>query len=367
MKRVLTLVVLLVGCWVASPRLALAQLALDTVDYIDPKTKKQTTVGGEIVQETPAGIKIKEGKVIRSIPALAIKEIIYHSNVDRITFRKGFTAEFKALKSDKAPERAALLAEALQEFQNLARAVRDSPNAHRYVQYKIAQTKVRLAQAERYNKALMAEALASLTAYKDEFRGGWEIVPCLTLLAKLHEEQGEPAKARKAYEAILLLSDAPLEIRQQSDLRVAQMMLHSKDYREAEKKLNNLASSFSAEDPRKALVQVYLIETRIAQNKLDNVEATLKSALQANSDPRIKAAAHNLLGDYFRVKKQDEEALWQYLMVDALYTQDRVEHAKALSNIAKLFESIKGNKARGQQYLDKLKALSEKATTDAGE
>jgi hypothetical protein len=367
MKRVLTLVVLLVGCWAAFPPLARAQLALDTVDYFDAKTKKQTTVGGEIMQETPAGIKIKEGKVVRSIPALAIKEVIYHSKVDRITFRKGFTAEFKALKSEKAYERGALLTEALQEFQSLAREVRDSPNVHRYIQYKIAQTKVRLAQGEGASKAMMAEAIASLAAYKDEFRGGWEIVPCLKMLAKLYEEQGEPAKARQAYEAILLLSDVAPEVRQQSDLRVAQMMLRAKEYREAEKKLNTLAAALAAEDPRKALVQVYLVETRIAQNKLDNVEATLKSALQANSDPRLKAAAHNLLGDYFRMKKQDEEALWQYLMVDALYTQDKDEHAKALSNIAKLFETVKGNKARAQQYQDKLKTLAEKASTEPGE
>ena len=64
--------------------------------------------------------------------------------------------------------------------------------------------------------------------------------------------------------------------------------------------------------------------------------------------------AHASLGDYYRIKKQDEEALWEYLKVDALYSQEKEEHAKALYWLSRLFESVQGSKIRAGQCLDRL-------------
>ena len=83
------------------------------------------------------------------------------------------------------------------------------------------------------------------------------------------------------------------------------------------------------------------------------------------------------MGDYYlkTTPAQAEEAFWQYLRVDVMYPQDRNEHAKALYHLWKLFDTVKGSKARAEQCYDKLtdkvyagtdfnrKALTEKPRT----
>jgi tetratricopeptide (TPR) repeat protein len=198
--------------------------------------------------------------------------------------------------------------------------------------------------------------LEALKKYKDTYATGWEIVPCLTMSARLHEEQGDTAGALEVYEALLGIPDVPKDIRRDSEMNSAQMLLRVKSYQQAETKLKALSESLPSDDPQKAMVQVFMVQSQMAQGKFDQAEAALQATLQSTSDPRLKAAGHNLLGDYYRLKKpaQDEEALWQYLKVDTLYSQDKDEHAKALYFLSKLFETVQNNKARAQQCLEKL-------------
>jgi hypothetical protein len=69
----------------------------------------------------------------------------------------------------------------------------------------------------------------------------------------------------------------------------------------------------------------------------------------------VRAAAHNLLGDYYLAKGQPEPAFWEYLYVDTLYTQDRDEHAKALYHLSTLFDKVKRDPARAKQCSERLK------------
>jgi tetratricopeptide (TPR) repeat protein len=350
MKRVLTIPMLFLVWW-AGP--ALGQNT-DSIEYLDAMKKKAEVVG-VIQEETPAGIKIKERNEVKLIPALAVTQVTYrHAKLIKSEFRHPFTSEFKAGNATKQADKIRLLGEALLEFEQLAKDVKDTPNAYRYVQFKVALVKVHLAQLEPDNKARLATALAAMAKYKDDFPNGWEIVPCLTTLAKLYEEQSQPEKARETYEALLLLPDVPKEIRREGDLLVAQMMVRGKQYLEAEKKLKSLSETLAADDPQRTLVQVYLVETQIAQDKLDQVQPALNAILDSSSDPRVRATAHNYMGDFYRKKKQDDEAVWHYLKVDVLYSEDKDQHAKALYYLYKLFDSAQGNKVRSQQCLERL-------------
>ena len=65
---------------------------------------------------------------------------------------------------------------------------------------------------------------------------------------------------------------------------------------------------------------------------------------------------NNAFGDYFRARKQDEDAFWHYLRVDVLFAGDKEEHAKALYWLSKLFESVKKDKIKAQECVEKLKS-----------
>ena len=79
---------------------------------------------------------------------------------------------------------------------------------------------------------------------------------------------------------------------------------------------------------------------------------------KAPATTHLKALAYNALGDYYLKSKQPDEAFWHYLRVDAVYTQDREEHARALYNLWKLFESVRGDAQRSNESLEKLEDKS---------
>jgi hypothetical protein len=352
MKRAVTMAGLLVVFCLIATRPAEAQQKSDTVEYIDPKTKAPAKATGQIAEESPAGIKFKDGKLVQ---AQSITQVTYHHpDVAVLDFRRAFAKEANAMKATRPAERKNLLANALTEFQELAVKVRSDAKIARYIQFKMVQVKVQQAYADPDDPALRKAALAELKKFKDSNATGWEIVPCLELSARAHEEAGDSEAALEAYEALLQIPNLPTEIQRDAKLKSAQMLVHVKRYPQAEKKLKALADSLPPENPQRALVQVYMVESQLAQNKLDQVEPALKAALQASSDPGLKATAHNFLGDYYRMQKQDGEALWQYLMVDALYSQDKDQHAKALYYLSKLFTTVQGNKARAEQFREKL-------------
>lgn len=328
--------------------------AQDTVNYIDPITKKEVDATGTIVDETPVGIKIKpktgEAKLI---PALDVVSVTYKDpKIDNFEFRQPFGKERLALvagtKLDKKKEH---LNEALSGFRSLAGKVRSVPFASRYVQYKVAQVQATMAQDD---PTKMKPAIDALLAYKDTYATGWEIIPCLKLLAQLQEQNGNLDGARKAYEDLTLIPDAPPDIKQSSDLLIAQMLMRGGRYGDAEKKIQALHKAAAADSPQLAFFQVFLSQSQIAQKKTTGVEEQLRGAISSSTDVNLRATAYNLLGDYYQLKNQDEDAFWEYLRVDNLYSQEKNEHAKALYYLAKLFNKVKNDPIRGEQYMERL-------------
>ncbi|HVS40306.1 MAG TPA: hypothetical protein VMS17_32410, partial [Gemmataceae bacterium] len=112
----------------------------------------------------------------------------------------------------------------------------------------------------------------------------------------------------------------------------------------------------TTDDKQKGYIQVYLAQTQLAQGNVQGVESKLRNdVIKTAADDGLKAAAYNTLGDYYQQANQPDEALWQYLRVDMLYKQDREEQARALYNLAKLFESVRGDAARSKACLERLK------------
>jgi hypothetical protein len=315
---------------------------------------KKEPVKGTIQEESPAGIKIKVGGEVRDLPALSIRQVTYKTKeVLAVEYRQPFTDEEVALRPGTRPaERARRLDRALTRFKDLDKQLTGVPAAHRYMQFKIAEVLVHQSQE---GPAKADAAVAALAAYQKEFPDGWEIVPCLKLLAKMQEEKGDSAGALRTYRSLAKVPGAPPAVQQESTLLVARLLLRGQQAAEAQTELKGLESTMSTTDPQRPAVEVLLAQCRLAQSQLGQVEAPLRAALQATSDPAVRATAHNLLGDYFLAKGQPEPAFWEYLYVDTLYSQDREEHAKALYQLSKLFDTVKRDPVRARQCAERLK------------
>lgn len=333
----------------------------DTVYVRQAGKKKDEPVSGTIQEETPAGIKMRtdNGKV-QNIPALSIRAVDYGEGIDavgRVDYHSGDTKLDRALQETSAKKKVEELESALLVFRGLDNndKLRHSISVHRYMQYRIAQTTALLAQDDAGRRDA---ALTALSEYKNAFADGWEIVPALQLLASLQEEKGDTEGASKTYVNLSDLPGISAAMKLQSQLKGARLLLRVLKFREAEEKLKQVESAMPADDPQRAYVEVYLVQSRIAQKaNLDGIDKKLEQIVHAGKDGSLRALAHNALGDYYRTKGDDAQAFWEYCKVDMLYNQDKEEHAKALYYLSQLSQKPpRNNPARAEEFLTRLKA-----------
>jgi tetratricopeptide (TPR) repeat protein len=355
MRRILALNVLVVGLAAVGAGPTAAQEEIKVVDHV---SKKESLVKGAIDSESPEGIKVKSGKDTTLVPAVDVKYVQYRlGDVKSYEYSMPFNKESKALEpATKAADRLQLLRDARGEFDALGAKMAGNPNAVRFIQFKSAQV---LAELSVYDVTQIDQAIAVLKAFKADNDKSWELVPALKLLAEVQERKGDVADARQTYLELVKIPNLPKEMKQDAELLIAQLSIRAGKLDDAEKILDGLRTSLAPNEPQRGVALVYLAQTQIALNKLNDVEATLKGALAATSEPLVKGLAHNALGDYYRKKNLNDDAFWEYLRVDALYSQDRNEHAKALYYLSKLFADVKKDKVKAQEYLDKLKLLDD--------
>jgi hypothetical protein len=330
--------------------------AEDEVLFFDRATKKEGSIKGTIQDETPAGIAIKgKGKdaPVKQIAAADVRQVVYQvAGVTAPEFRKPFVAEDKALKETRAKQRAELMDKAMDAFRDLEKELRGNANARRYIQYKIAQLATIQAKED---PTKTDAAIKELTAYKTANPSGWEIVSALKELAKLQEALSKTDEARKTYEELTAVPEIPKDVKLESELLVSRLLLRALKYADAEKRLKSLEASMPPDDPQRPYIQAYLADSQIGQGNLGQAETQLKEALKASADSKLRGVVHNLLGDYYRKKNQDEDAFWQYLRVDSLYNEDPEEQAKALYYLRTLFDKVKRDPARAKECANRLR------------
>lgn len=350
MKRV-TWAVIAAGFLFLGGRLLWAE---DVVYFVDAGTKKETNVRGVIEKETPTSIKLRTKSGVKDVPAEAVTQVVYESKtVDAIAFRTPDKDLTNALREMRPAKKAELLKKALAGFQDLDGKLRDASNIHGYLQYRIAQTTALLA---RDDPSRLDAAIAALKDYKTNFPAGWEIVPALQLLVQLQEQKGDTAGASQTYSDLAEVPGLPATMKLQSQLHGARLMLRADKFAEAEAKLKQVSATMEANDPQRLFVDVYLAQTRMKRGDLGDVEAKLKAAVAASKDNTLLALAYNSLGDYYLLKKQPDEAFWNYLRVEMRYTDDKEEEAKALYYLAQLFDRPRNDLERSDQCRAKLKS-----------
>jgi tetratricopeptide (TPR) repeat protein len=364
MKRIALIIGLLASlslAWTAGAR------GQDKVIYVDRKTGKDETANGVIQEESPAGITIKQATKPQPqlIPALDVVEVDYKpgDNVKGFQYKVPFGKEKEASKKKDVAERIKGLQEAQVEFDNLAKLMAGNQFAFRYLQYRSALVVVQIARLDRNKRDA---AIDALNAFRKQHSTGWETVPALKTLARLQEEKGDIPGARETYMALRSTPGISKELELESTLLVSDLLLRAKKYEDAEKTLSDAKALMREDDPQRPLIVVHLCEAQLKQHKTQDIEKELQTAINNTADLNIRAVAHNTLGDYYREKKQDEEAFWQYLRVEVLYPQDREEHARALYWLSKLFESVKKDKSKASECLDKLKSKDYEGTEYAG-
>jgi lipopolysaccharide biosynthesis regulator YciM len=285
---------------------------------------------------------------------LDIVDVIYDvpATVRLESYRPGLTRERAAEAATHEGARKQDLEEALANYRRALEGLDHRPLARRHVQFKIGRLLALLAEGD---PTQVGAAIKALADFKREHAASWQITACAKLLAQLQLARGDSDAALKTYQELATVPALPREISRECALLSARALLRGKQLAEAEKQLRALLQSVPSEDPLVIRARICQAECRAAAGQFAEAVRQLEGIITATADHDAKALAYNTLGDCYQLENRPRDALWAYLWVDVLYHHDHQEHARAITQLAKLFEAL-GDSARATQYRQRLKA-----------
>ncbi len=324
---------------------------------------KDKPIRGKITKESVSGVTVG---LKETIPAGDIVDIVYEPTPIsvKLIYNVGVKAEKDSLDPTKEAKRKENLAEALKKYEEAAPQVTDK-SAKRHIDYKIAMLRVRQVQEDGDTPD---KAIAKLRDFAKKHPNSWQIDRVLKTLGRMQVDAGDYEGAEQTYTKLAETEGLPEDLRQDAQLQAIQVKIQGGKQDEALAKLKELASSLPKGSRFQARAKVAEAECLVADTKkypakddparvklFNQAVELVRGVIKDSNDRYVKAVGHNTLGYCYLEQGQPKEALWEFLWVDVVYNQDRVQHAKALYYLWDLFTK-EGDAPRAQECREALLA-----------
>ena len=322
-----------------------AVVGQDKVERRDRKTDKSVTVAGKILEEKMEGVKMKVGAKEETIPAGDIVRI-YYDDIP-LTAKAANLTLFNNEEKEKDP------AKLLKEFQDLQLKVKDSPPAvRRYFDFRITMLKAALAEKDDDK----AQAILGLQTFASANNTFWEYPLAARTLARMQLEKSDFEQALKTLEPLTKSAAVPADIKAEAENMLIDALFQANKIDQVKAKIDAALANPATNETQKARFAIYKIglEAQAPEAKIEDVVKKLDDIIaKPNTDNGIKALAYNIMGDCYSLKGRKRDAMWSYLWVDVVFSQDKGEHLKAMAKLLKLFEEEKDTE-KVQIYKDKI-------------
>ena len=320
------------------------------------KTERTADVTGTIVSESVNGIKLK-------LPMGAEREFLISDIIDvqytaptalvipmnRVIKLEG---DLKKASGDAAKK---AMTELEKEYKAILASIKDNKSEpiKRQIQYRLAQLQAILA-GEVVTQQL--QAIEAFDKFRKENPNAWETVPAVREQAQMLVAVNKLDDAAKALDEVANTPKLAKEIKQDLEMMLIDVMIRAGKTGEVEGRIGQALALLPPDDPLAARLKIYQLGCQAGKGNVDAIIAQLKDLIDKSADVALKALAYNTLGDCYNAKSQKKEAMWAYLWVDVVYNQDKVEHAKAVERLARVFKDL-GDDVRADRYRDKMKLL----------
>lgn len=324
MTRTFLLLVLLAG-----PALA------DEVVLI-PNSTVQAPGGrlrGAIERETPNDVTIAG----RAVPIDQIGEVDYDNP------GASFSQAAAQMKNGDLPKAIDLYQKAMTE----ASARPLVAQAARFARARV------LADLSRRDPSKRAEAIKELEAITTTLPTSRHIGPSLEILADLKLAAKDYAGADQALEKLGTLSWA----KGRAAVLRARVQAKNGQYEEALAALDRQVATMPEGTAERRAAELARSDALAGLKKYDEAEKAARAVIDGSEpeDAATLAAAYNTLGDGLRAAGKARDALFAYLHTDILYGASADEHARALSEIARLWRQL-DRADRADAAIERLKA-----------
>ncbi|MCX7700449.1 MAG: hypothetical protein N2039_06190 [Gemmataceae bacterium] len=326
----------------------------DIVYYLDrtSKSDKPAAFEGSVVEESINGVRVKPANgTERTFGTLDLVDIAYAPPRSLELKFQTITLAEAAVRTGTADR--PRMQQLLREYLAIVEPLREARAAslRRHVAYRIACLKAQLAESADE----IQEAVRDFSRLRTELLESWQLIPAARWHAQLLIDLGRTAEALEVLDAASRTPRLSVDIKRDLGLHVIDLMLRCEKHRDAEARIADELAELPADHPSVPLLNLYRIAAVGWTASLEETAAKLKQAVDTAETPVVKAVGYNLLGHLFSSKKQFEDAMWSYLWVDVVYSQDRREHVKALERLVNVFTELK-DESRAEKYREKLRA-----------
>ena len=311
----------------------------DVVTLTPDATTKGASGGvvrGTVISESPTKVEVKLGNTVTPVPTNEVAAITYDGHP-------------AALEQAQDKEAANALAEAAELYKKAAAEAASKPFIAEDAAFGQARAIADLAQTD---PARVPEAVGLLDAFSRTYKNGRHVAPALETLARLQIARDNTAAADAA---IAALAKLPGGDERSASLRI-KMLARRGQTAEAIGEIDKMIAANPDGSSRRRDAQLAKAEALATLKKYDEAEALIRSVIRAApaEDAAAQAVAHNTLGDCLLAAGRNREALSAYLHTDLLFNKDKTEHARALSQIARLWREMK-RPDRAEEAAERLK------------
>ncbi|MBM3992854.1 MAG: hypothetical protein FJ303_01660 [Planctomycetes bacterium] len=323
---------------------------------------RDKVVAGTIVSEDAKSVVVnvvedKKKKGTQTFPAIDVIEVIsdapsaFGLTLANGPYKAGVAAEKEADTEDQAMRRKYLTL-AIGKYDETLKGMKGKDTAKlavRNLEYKIAMLYVKRVTDEVSSDL----AVKKLQEFVKAHRNSWQVHQAMPLIAKLQMDNKDFDQAAKTFEMMAEMEVLAPAVRQEAELRVVEVNVRAGNFKEANSKLDALQAKTPKNSPFASRLKLERAEVLIGFKKEAEAIPVLLEIIRDPGDRNVKARAHNALGDHYFKAQKFSEAMWEYLWVDAVYNQDKSQHARALYQLWKTFDQLNDGD-RAQQCRESL-------------
>jgi tetratricopeptide (TPR) repeat protein len=312
--------------------------AIDEVVLIPKSTIKAPggRLRGTIQSESPTEIQIQVGGTTQNVPLDQVASVRYDGQPATLTLAENRES------SNNLTEAAELYAKA-----------GDEASSKPFVAQTARMGRARvLAELGMGDAGILKQAIRELTTFTQANPKSRHIITALELLARLDLQQPDPSTAAKP---IADLEKVPGGADRAATLK-ALLQIKKGEFDEAIKTLDPILAKAAKGSPLRRDAMLVKAQALAGQKKFQEAEAAVREVIKdaPAEDAATRAPAYNTLGDCLHAAGNNKEAIVAYLYTDLIYSKNKVEHPRAMAQIAKMWHAL-GRDDRAQEAIDHLK------------
>ncbi|WP_250846754.1 tetratricopeptide repeat protein [Aquisphaera insulae] len=311
----------------------------DEVILVTGSTFKPSTGGrvrGQVQSENSGEVVVQLGNSTTNVPTDQIASIRYDGQPATIQLAE-------------SRENAGQLAEAAELYKKAAGEAVDKPFV---VQSALYHEAAALADLALIDPERAKDAKDRLVRFVQKYPTGRHIISAREDLTRIQLAAGDFSAAGANVAELAKLPKAA----EKAAVLKARILTRQGKNDEALSELDRILASAPDHSTAQREARLAKAESLAAAKKYQEAEALVRQVILANpaEDVAAQSSAYNTLGDCLREANRPKDALLAYLHTDLLYGKDRIEHPRALFQIAKLFRVLKQD-GRADEYAQRLR------------